>query len=102
MLDRLRHDRVIRRHDDQSHVNPRRAGDHGSHETLVAGNVHDSESRVADGQFGKAQLNRHAAALFFRQAVRVDSRQSTHQRRLAVVDMPGRSENVVRPRPLRL
>ena len=66
MLDCLGHHRVVGSDDEQCDVDPRRAGDHGAHESFMARYVDDAEVRFVDGQFGEAQLDGHSAAALFR------------------------------------
>jgi hypothetical protein len=93
VLARLRHHAVVGRDDHQVEVDARRAGHHRPHEPLVARHVDDREP-PSGGQVERrvAELDRDAARPLLRQPVGVHARQCTHQRRLAVVDMPGGAE----------
>ena len=44
-------------------------------------------------QLRKTQLDRDAAQLFFGEAIRVGAGKRTHERALAVINMPGRCED---------
>ncbi len=48
---------------------------------------------IGQCRVGETEIDRQPAALFLRQPVGVDPGQGTHQRRLAVVDMPSRRED---------
>ena len=89
----LRHDAFIRRNDQHDHVHARGPGHHVFDKAFVTGHVHNAQTfAVRQVQPGKAQLNGDAPAFFLFQAVAVLSRESAHQRGLAVVDMPGRTQ----------
>ena len=55
----------------------------------------DTEQRVGRVQFkfGKTELDRDAAPLFFRQAIRIDAGERADERTLAVVDVSRRGED---------
>jgi hypothetical protein len=55
----------------------------------MSGHVHEAEMHVADGQVGEADVNRDAALFFFLEAVGVHARERAHERRLAVIYVPG-------------
>ena len=94
MLARLRHDAFVRRDDDKREIDAGRAGDHRAHERFVPGHVDDAHGADAvEHERREAQLDRDAAAFFFGQAVGVDARERANERRLAVVDVSGGSEN---------
>ncbi len=92
VLNRLRHYRVVGGHDQQGNVDPGRARHHGAHKFFVTRHVNHAKPRVADGEYGKAQLDRHAATLFLGQTIGVDTGERANQRSLAVVDMSGRAK----------
>ena len=94
VLLRLRHDAVVGGDAEQVAVDTARPGDHVAHEALVARDV-DQAHRAARRQAERreAELDRDAAGLLGRQAVRVAPRQGEDQRGLAVVDVPGGPED---------
>ena len=94
MLRRLRHRSLVRRDAEHRHVDAEGGADHRTEEALVAGNVHDAR----DADAGKVQVRipgfeRDAAALLLGQAVGVDSGQRLDERRLAMIDVPCRSDD---------
>jgi len=93
VLDGLRHDAVVGGHHEQEEVDAGGAGHHGAHEALVAGDV-DHADPPAAGQLelGVAELDRDAALALFAQPVGVRAGQPGDERRLAVVDVPRRTE----------
>ena len=90
VLARLRHDRLVRRDDEEHGVDPSGAGQHVAHETLVARHVHEGEADALPFRVRETEVDRNAAPFLLREPVRVDPRQRLHQGRLAVVDVPGR------------
>ena len=93
MIARLGHDAVVGCHRHQVEVDTRRARDHRADEALVAGGV-DHRQLLSGGQVEArvAKLDRDAARALLRETIRVDSRQGTDQRCLAVVDVARRPE----------
>ena len=94
MLPRLRLDGFIRRDHQQHQVDARDSSQHVAHKTLMAGNVHEAQSQgFAPGQgqlqMGKPEVDGDAAALFFLQAIGVDSGQRFHQSGFSVINVPG-------------
>ena len=80
MLDGLRHDAIVCRHHEERHIDARCTRDHLAHELLVPRHVHDAHvATVGQPQLGKAERDGDAPLLFFRQAVRVGSRQRFNQ-----------------------
>ena len=62
MLARLRHHAFVGGDDEQREVDPRRAGDHGAHERLVAGHVDDADRADAvERERREAEVDRDAA-----------------------------------------
>ena len=82
-------DALGQRHDQQGGVDAAGASEHGVHETLVAGNVDETELPGV----GVAEVNGDAAALFLRQAVGIDAGQRFDQRCLAVIDVAGGTDD---------
>ena len=95
MLAGLGHHRVVGRDDQHRQVEPRRAGQHVADEPLVAGDVDQGQAVGAQVERGEAQVDRDPALLLGRQTVGVDAGQGADQGRLAVVDVPGRSQHQV-------
>jgi hypothetical protein len=95
MFTRLRHDGIIRRHNEHHKVDPRGAGQHILDETFVAGNVHDPQAELAEIERGKADFDGDPAGLFLRQTIAVNPRESLDERGLAVIDMPSRTKDQV-------
>jgi hypothetical protein len=59
----------------------------------VPRHVDQSESHAIFFEKGKAQINGNAAPLLFREPVRMCPRQRLDQRRLAMINVPGRSDD---------
>ncbi len=95
MLARLRHHRVIRRDDQKRQVQPGRAGEHVSNESLVARDINQGESATRQIKRSKSQVDGDAAEFLGGEPIRLDAGQGPHQRRLAVVDVPRRSDHQV-------
>ena len=101
MLDGLGHYAVVGRDDEQRHVDARRTRNHLPHELLVTGHIHDSHrAPVRQLDAREPELNRDAALLLLREPVGVGSRERFHEGRLAVVDVPRRSQDEVRVNPM--
>src|SRR5262249_8808830 len=103
MLDGLRHHALVRGHDQEHSVEAVDAGQHVANEAGVAGNVdYADQATTRQGQVGEAEVDRHTAPLLLFETVGVDPRESLDQRRLAVVDVAGRADDVAHhPTPLR-
>ena len=85
---------VVRGDDQQRHVDAARARKHRVNEALVPRHVHEAgDGAGAQVGIGEAQLDGDAARFLLGQAVAVDAGQGADQRRLAVVDMPGRPDD---------
>ncbi len=101
VLDGLGHHRIVSRHDDQRQVNTRRAGYHRAHETLVPRNIDHAEIEIAQTigitqpKLSEPKLDGHPAALLFGQTIGVRPGQRLDQRSLAMIDMPGSTEDEV-------
>ena len=79
-----------RRHHEQAGVDPTDAGQHVAQEPHVARHVDEADRRPRrQHRVGEAEVDRQAAALLLLEPVGVGARQGQHQRRLAVVDVPG-------------
>ena len=79
--------------DEQEEVDAARAGDHRADEALVPGHVDDREARPV-GQLERrvAEIDRDPALVLLGQPVGVLAGQRLDERRLAVVDVPGRAD----------
>jgi hypothetical protein len=89
VLARLRHNPFVGGDDQSNRVNAVRAREHVLDEALMAGHVHEPDAHVAQVEFRKAEVNRDAAPFLFRQTICIHARQSAHQRRLTVINVPG-------------
>ncbi|MBV8724987.1 MAG: hypothetical protein JO350_06625, partial [Candidatus Eremiobacteraeota bacterium] len=49
---------------------------------------------VIEAKVRKAEIERHAAPAFLRQSIRIRSRERRDERRLSVIDVPRRSNDV--------
>ena len=93
VLARLRHHAVVAGDDEQREVDAGRAGDHRAHEALVPRHVDDRERAARRAREVRiAERDGDAARLLLRQAVGVDAGERAHERRLAVIDVPGGAE----------
>ncbi len=90
MLSRLRHRTIVSRNHEQGCVDASSPSQHVADEPFVTGNIDDMNpvSGRRD-QLGEPEIDRHLPKLLFRQPVRIGTRQRAHQRRLAMIDMPG-------------
>src|SRR5947207_138437 len=97
MLFRLRHPSVVSRDNEQREIDRTDARDHVLDEIFVPRHVHDpdAEQYVRHSQFKlrKTHLDRDSAQLFFGEAIGIDTGERTHERALAVINMPGRRED---------
>ena len=94
MLAGLGHDSFIRGDDQQRDVDSACSGEHCANEGFVSRNVHDPyRSDSFDDERRKAKVDRYASTLLFGQAISVHTGERLYQRGLAVVDVPGGSEN---------
>ena len=94
VLARLRHHAVVGRDDEDHEVDAGGSGDHVADEALVPGYVDQPhEPPVGELERGEAQVDRHAALALFLEPIRVDARERAHERRLAVVDVSGGSND---------
>ncbi len=95
MLARLRHHAIVGRDQQQRMVDTRSAGEHRMHKSFVTRDIDEADAFIEPGHIEKriAQLDADATLFFFRQAVRVDTGQGTHERGLAVIDVPRRADD---------
>src|SRR5215470_2821079 len=91
----LRLDGLIRGNDQQHQIHSRRAREHVADKTFMAGNIHETKLDAALFQEREAKIDRDSAALFFFQAVGVGAGKGFNQRRFAVVDMAGGTDDDV-------
>ena len=89
MLVRLWHPSFPSIDDQQCRVDCACTCDHRADEIGVPGCVDKTESHVTTGHVCEPELDRHAAPLFFGQAIWIGAGDRAHQRRLAVVDVSG-------------
>ena len=62
-----------------------------ANEAFMAGYVNNPESEAAAVEMRESQVDRNPARLFLGQSVGVDARQFQDERRLAVINVAGRS-----------
>jgi hypothetical protein len=95
VLVRLRSRALAGVDDEQEEVDAGRSRDHRVHEALMPRHVHERQATpVREVERGVAELDRDPALLLLRQPVRVLSRQRPHEPRLAVVNVPRRSDRL--------
>ena len=92
MLTSLRHDAIVCRNNQQRNVKPRGSGDHVANKAFVSRDVHNTEAKSASFKVRESEIDRDTARLFLRQTVRVNSRQSSDESSLAVINMTGSSQ----------
>ncbi|HET6157046.1 MAG TPA: hypothetical protein VFE34_01760 [Dongiaceae bacterium] len=94
MLTRLRHDAIVRSHHQQHAIDAGRASQHVVDQLFVARHVDETDDgAVRTRPIGEAEIERDTARFLFRQPVGVDPGERSHQRRLAVIDVAGGSDN---------
>ena len=94
VLQRLRHDAIVRCDDQQGVVDADGPCGHGVDEFLVAGHVDDAQHLpIGQRQVGVAQLDADAALLLLFEPVGVGAGQRAHQGGFAVVDVPGGADD---------
>ena len=92
----MRHDAFISRDHQHHGVEPVRPGQHVADEPRMAGDIDDADVKSArELQVREAEVDGHAAPLFFGETVGVDAGQRGDQGRLAVVYVPGRPDDIV-------
>ena len=89
VLPRLRHHRLIGRHDENDEVDAAGAREHVLHESLVAGDVDKRQIQIAGRRVREAQVDRDAALLFFLQPIGIGPGQRLHERAFPVIDVTG-------------
>ena len=87
MLPGLGHDRLVGCHHKKDAIDPAGPSQHVFYESLVAGDVHESDLGALKFQVRKTEVYGDAAQLLFLQPVRVNAGEGLHQRAFAVIDM---------------
>jgi hypothetical protein len=95
VLARLRHHRLVGRHDEDDGVEPPDAGEHVLDEPFVSGHVHERERELVGGPVGEPEVDGDAAGLLLLQPIRVGAGEGEHQRALAVIDVTGGADDDV-------
>ena len=98
MLHRLRHDALVGRDDEHDCRHATGAGEHVADEVAVPGNVDEADAerrsvRRLRFKGSESEVDGDAAALLFGKPIGVNAGQGANQRRLAVVDMAGGSDD---------
>ena len=93
MLAGLRHHAVVGGHHQQRVLTAGDARHHVVDEAVVTGHVDEADATRTDIGVGEAQVDGQAATLFFRQAVGVDARKRSYDRRLAVIDVTSKGDD---------
>ncbi|KXF75594.1 hypothetical protein ATN84_16500 [Paramesorhizobium deserti] len=94
MFARLRHHPVIGGNHQKHEIDAAGAGKHGVDEFLVSRHIDETDdARIARRHIGEAEINRDAAGFFLLQPVRIDAGQRPDQGGLAVIDMPGGTDD---------
>ena len=97
VLDRLRLDAFIGRHDQQHGIHSGGAGNHGAHETFMAGHVDQIDVCVRRNvQMRKAERDGNSALFLLDKAIGILAGQCPHQRGLAVIDMTDHTKHELR------
>src|SRR5438309_3583728 len=89
----LRHHALVRGDDQGDRIDAVRTRQHVLHKAFVTGNIDKADTDLPQIEIRKTNIDRDAAALFFRQAISIDTRERAHQRSLAVIYMPSRTNN---------
>ena len=94
MLTRLRHDAFICRDNEQGEIDAAGAGKHCPHESLVTRHIYDADcSYAVDHQRGESKIDCDAPTLFFGKPVRIYAGEGKDERRLAMIDVAGSSQD---------
>ena len=95
MLGRLRHPALVGGDDEQHRRHRPDAGEHRGDEPLVARDVDERDlARPRQRRPGEPEVDRHAAAALLGPPVGLHPGERPDQRRLAVVDVPGRGDDL--------
>ena len=95
MLARLGHHRVIGRHDQHCQVEPRCARQHVADESFMPRHIDQGQAAALQSQRREPDVDRDPALFFRGQPIGVNTRQGADQGRLAMVNMPRRSQNQI-------
>ena len=95
MLAGLRHDRLVRRDDEQHAVDAAGAREHIADEPFVPRHVDERELRVAMAVRREPEVDRNPPGLFFLQPVRINPGQCLDQGALPVIDVACRADHEV-------
>ena len=93
MFARLRHHRIIGGDHEQRGIDARRPGNHRVNEPLMPGHVDQCKPAAVVVEMREAQLDRDAAAFLLGQSINRAAGQRMHERRLAVIDVPGQAND---------
>ena len=100
VLGGLRHPTLVRGDDEHRHVDGADPGEHVLDEPHMAGHVDEADHLTAgQGREREAEVDREAARLLLREAIRVRAGERENERRLPVVDV-ARSGNDPHVRPI--
>src|SRR5699024_11295649 len=89
----LRHPRVIGRDVEQGERHRTDAAEHRRDELLVTGYIDEGDRGAGEIRPREPELDRESALAFGLQPIRIHAREGTHQRRLTVIDVPGRRDD---------
>jgi hypothetical protein len=98
VLARLRLNAFFSGNNQQNQVNPAYTGEHVADETLVPGDIHESEAEVLATcagklEVGETEVNGDPSSLLFFQPIGVNSGKRLDQRRFPVINVAGRANN---------
>ena len=94
VLARLRHRPLVARNNEQEQVDPGGPGQHVLDEALMTRHVHDARlDPLSQRQRGEAEIDRQASLPLLFPAVRVNTGECMHQRRLAMIDVSRRTHD---------
>jgi hypothetical protein len=93
MLASLRHNSVVRSNHQKNGVDSGGSCQHIPNEALVTRNIYKRNLPIAGRHLRKSESDRYSPAFFLGQAVSIDARKSSYERRLSVVNMSGGADN---------
>ena len=93
MFPGLRHHTVVSGDNQQDRVDTADPGQHVADEAFMPRHINKGQIKAVSPAIGKAEVNGHAPALFFCQAVRINTGQRLDQGGFAVVNMSGCGDN---------
>ncbi len=95
MLARLRHHAFVGGDHQQDSIHPADPGQHVLDEVAVPGDIDDPDGlALRQSQPGEAKVDRHLTFDFLAQSIGVDAGQGMDERRLAVVNVAGRADDM--------